>query len=289
MCGQRRNRNSIKIDGIWFYAALAVFLQHVLGGAVIAYFRIPPDQYNYNHDSWWIRFVYYLADGNHGVDVFFIISGFLMTRVVLTEGRSFNYAKFIWNRVLRIYPAFLLSLIVAATADCLLFGWPWKPLDFAKNLVFMNAIPGYSVVPYNHVSWSLGFEFAFYLMIPALLLGRLLNRCIAAFLLLLVACYFIPDEFIRWKPLFIGALIGSFSDDQLKAIARRTPFTPLLAMYVGCGVLKAVYFKSYIEYYYTFLPIAALLFVKIVWGNTVLTRFFTQPFLRTLGTLSYSI
>lgn len=277
------------IDGIRFYAALATFLEHVVGGAVIEYFRVPDGQFNYHNESWWMKFVYYLADGNHGVDVFFVISGFLMARIVLAEGRSFNYTTFIWNRIKRIYPAFLLSLVVAATADCLLFGWPWKSLDFAKNLIFMNAIPGYSVIRYNHVSWSLGFEFAFYLVIPALLLGRYLDRRIAAFALLLGACYFMPGDFIRMKALFVGALIGSFSDEQLKAIAKRIPFVVIFVLYLGCGLLKAVYFKSYIQYYYTFLPIAALLFVKIVWGDTMLTRFFTRPTLRKLGTLSYSI
>jgi len=277
------------IDGIRFYAALAVFFEHVLGGAAIEYFRVPADQYNYHSGSWWVRFTYYLADGNHGVDVFFIISGFLMARIVLSDGRGFSYATFIWNRIKRIYPAFLISLCIAAAADCMLFGWPWKPLDFAKDLVFLNAIPGYAVIPYNHVSWSLGFEFAFYLVIPALLIGRRIERRVAACVLLLAACYFVPSDFVRMKALFVGGLIGAFNDDQLKAIARRTPFALILAMYLGCGMLKAVYFSSFNGWYYTFLPIAALLFVKIVWGDTSLTRFFTRPVMRKLGTLSYSI
>lgn len=171
-----------------------------------------------------------------------------------------------------------------------MFGWAWKPYDFLKDSVFLNAIPGYSVIPYNHVSWSLGFEFAFYLVIPVLLLAsRLVDRRVAALVLVIAACAFTPDDFIRMKALFVGALIGSFSDDQLTSFASRIPFAVVIGLYLGCGILKAIYFDTYPDYYYCFIPLAAVAFVKVVWGNTPLTRFFSATPMRKLGTLSYSI
>lgn len=105
------------IDGIRFYAALAVFMQHVIGGAITEYFRIPAPQFGYHVGTFWMRVVAYFQDGDHGVDVFFIISGFLMARIVLADGRGFSYAQFLGNRVRRIYPAFLVSLVGASLAD----------------------------------------------------------------------------------------------------------------------------------------------------------------------------
>lgn len=103
-----RNLSLPAIDGIRFYAAFAVFMEHVIGGAVTQYFRVPDANVGYHAGSLFMRFVAYLADGNHGVDLFFLISGFLMARIVLAEGRSFSYVGFIASRVKRIYPAFAL-------------------------------------------------------------------------------------------------------------------------------------------------------------------------------------
>jgi len=279
------------IDGIRFYAALAIFIQHTLGGLFLEYLRIPAKDLSYQSDSMLLRWLYYVQDGNHGVDVFFIISGFLMARIVLEDSRPFNYFTFIRNRFWRIYPAFLVALCITVASVCLIFGWPWKSLDFAKNLVFMNAIPGYPVLPYLHVSWSLGFEFAFYLFVPTLyLFSRWIDKRLVALFLLIGAVALIPDDYIRMKALFVGTLLGAFSNQHLSWIARSTPMLVAVGLYVGCGILKAVWFSSFISYYYAFLPIAALLFVKIVWDDrSLLNKLFSATSLRWLGTLSYSI
>ncbi len=279
------------IDGIRFYAALAVFIEHVFGSAAVNYFAIPADQLSYQSSSYAMRALFFVLDGNHGVDVFFIISGFLMARIVLAGNRTFSYAGFIGNRVKRIYPAFLAALIVATAGDCLLFGWSFKPVEFAKNLVFLNAIPGFPVIPYNNVSWSLGFEFAFYLAIPALVvIARFMDKRLAALLLLIAVAWFLPDPYVRMKALFVGTLIGSIDDRDLSRAARAIPLWLPVMLYVGCALGKALIFKTYLGYYYPFLGAAALLFVKVVWDEAnVLNRFFSTGPIRELGTLSYSI
>jgi peptidoglycan/LPS O-acetylase OafA/YrhL len=281
------------IDGIRFYAALAVFIEHVIGMAAVDYFGIPGNRLSYQSPSHALRALFFLMDGNHGVDVFFLISGFLMARVVLSDERHFSYLKFIGSRVKRIYPAFFVSLIVATAGDCLLFGWTFNAFEFAKNLVFLNAVRDLPIVAYNNVTWSLGFEFAFYLAIPVLILiARLMDKRIAALLLLAVAAWFLPDPYTRMKGLFVGALIGAANDKELKRIADSIPLWIPVVLYMACAIGKALWITPYTydRYYYAFLPISSLLFIKIVWDEkNTLNRFLSGKLLRGLGTLSYSI
>src|SRR5712691_6651922 len=61
-----------------------------------------------------------LPGGFAGVDVFFVISGFLISGIILDDLRKdrFSLANFYWRRVRRIFPALILVL-----AACLALGW----------------------------------------------------------------------------------------------------------------------------------------------------------------------
>ncbi|OWT68101.1 MULTISPECIES: acyltransferase [unclassified Achromobacter] len=279
------------IDGLRIYAALAVFIEHVAGGAAVDYFKIPGAALTYQSDSLWMKALAYLLDGNHGVDVFFIISGFLMARIVLSTRTPFSYGSFLLHRFTRIYPAFLIALILVAAGDVFLFGWPWKPMDFAKNLIFLNAIPSLGVTPYNNVTWSLGFEFAFYLVVPVLTLGAaVIDKRVAAIIMLAAAFWWMPDTYVRMLGMFAGAVIGSMDDALLRRIARMLPLSLVIVAYLACGILKVFWFKTYLGYYYTFLAVASIAFVKVVWDDrSIIARALSARPVRFLGTLSYSI
>ncbi len=124
-----------------------------------------------------------LPGGFVGVDVFFVISGYLITRVILDglTRSSFSIGDFYARRVRRIFPALLLVLGV-----CLVFGWRTMLADdlahlgkqaaggagFVANLVLWSEA-GYfdqasASKPLLHL-WSLGIEEQFYLAWPLLL------------------------------------------------------------------------------------------------------------------------
>jgi len=124
-----------------------------------------------------------LPGGFVGVDVFFVISGFLITRVIIDglSRSSFSIADFYARRVRRIFPALLLVLTA-----CLIFGWrAMLAEDFAhlgkhaaggagfiSNLVLWSEA-GYfdqasASKPLLHL-WSLGIEEQFYLAWPLML------------------------------------------------------------------------------------------------------------------------
>lgn len=276
------------IDGIRFYAAFVVFIQHTLSGILLEYFRISQAEIDAEQGLTPLSFLRYLSDGNHGVDIFFIISGFLMARII--QKKHFSYPDFIFARVKRIYPAFLVSLVISAAVSVNVFGWPWKPGDFASNLLFLNALPSLGVIPYNHVSWSLGYEFAFYLIIPILLIpSRWMSNVWVSLVVVALALVFIPDSVIRFKALFVGAAIGAFSDDTLRKIALRLPLSLIGAAFVGIGILKQFVPLRYDTYYWLLLPIATLLFIRLVWGTSMLGNALSSRPMRQLGNLSYSI
>lgn len=118
-----------------------------------------------------------------GVDVFFVISGFLITGILLRdiEKGGVNFRDFYVRRVIRIFPALLLVLF-----SCLAFGWLALLADeyqqlgahvsaaavFLSNFVLMGEA-GYfdnsaETKPLLHL-WSLGIEEQFYMLWPLLL------------------------------------------------------------------------------------------------------------------------
>lgn len=125
-----------------------------------------------------------LEGGFIGVDVFFVISGFLITQIIETQidHRKFSLRAFYVRRIRRLIPAmlvtvlttFIFSLIILAPADFVGFAKSSIGAAFSvSNFVFFDEA-GYwdgasELKPLLH-TWSLGVEEQFYLIWPALLL-----------------------------------------------------------------------------------------------------------------------
>jgi len=120
-----------------------------------------------------------------GVDVFFVISGHLITTLILNEhqSRHFRFVNFYERRARRIFPALLLI-----SSTCIPFAWFWLlPGDmklfsqslvaiagFSSNILFWRKSgyfePDAFLQPLLH-TWSLGVEEQYYLIFPALLIA----------------------------------------------------------------------------------------------------------------------
>ena len=122
----------------------------------------------------------WFSGGFVGVDVFFVISGYLITTIILSEKSSgrFSIAGFYERRARRILPALIFVILV-----CLPLAWMWMvPADlrsfsqsvlavsvFASNILFWKS-SGYfdasaEEKPLLH-TWSLGVEEQYYLLFP---------------------------------------------------------------------------------------------------------------------------
>ncbi len=124
-----------------------------------------------------------LPGGFAGVDIFFVISGYLIGRHLLQDIRAcrFSFLRFYAKRARRIFPALTLMLICVWTAGWLLFSAPeFEALGrhivtgafFSNNFLLWSESGYFDTAaldkPLLHL-WSLGIEEQFYLLVPALL------------------------------------------------------------------------------------------------------------------------
>lgn len=122
-----------------------------------------------------------------GVDLFFVLSGFLVSGLIFSEYAatgSFSLGRFWVRRALKIYPAFFL-MILATVALYLVRG---RPLPFGRLLAELTFVQNYFNGLWNH-TWSLAVEEHFYIALPivlALSRGRGSNRSRFGSLLVLI-------------------------------------------------------------------------------------------------------
>jgi peptidoglycan/LPS O-acetylase OafA/YrhL len=115
-----------------------------------------------------------------GVPIFFVLSGFLLTRPFLTAGvrgvRGPRTASYLWRRALRILPAYW--LVVAAALLVLPANRGAGPVTWLRHLTLTQLYtPGWFAAGLNP-TWSLCTEAAFYLLLP--LIGAGLARLVRA-------------------------------------------------------------------------------------------------------------
>lgn len=185
--------NSLRLDiqGLRAVAVLLVVLFHI------------------NHN--------WLPGGFIGVDVFFVISGFLISKALLKQrdDAKFNYIKFLIGRIKRIVPAyFAMLLLVVITGSFLLVPADYSALlydlrtsaIFMSNQVFANANDYFGAKSYEKAllhTWSLCIEMQFYLLLPLLIV-------------------YLPKRFCKWVLIILGIVIFIYTEYQIKELANKT-------------------------------------------------------------------
>jgi peptidoglycan/LPS O-acetylase OafA/YrhL len=151
------------IDALRGIAALLVLWMHVANG----YHALGPATFAHGR---WLNDLFANVDvGRIGVVVFFLISGFVVPFSIHTESAA-PIRGFAIRRLFRIFPAYWLSVPLAAFAFFWAAGSSFSAGEVLVNLTLLQDIVG--VRPAEGVYWTLLVELVFYALCIALLLGR---------------------------------------------------------------------------------------------------------------------
>ncbi|MCS4305687.1 acyltransferase family protein [Chryseobacterium sp. BIGb0232] len=279
------------IQGIRGLAFLLVFIFHL----------------NYN----------WLPGGFIGVDVFFVISGFLMTSIIVGEKEKsdFSFYNFYLKRLKRIFPAYLFLLIIIASAGFFIYldrdFWGFQKsvgasLLFVSNLLFARGDSYFGARlednPFLH-TWSLAVEMQFYLLLPLIIIfirKRFLPIVIILPIVALTAyanisMYLSHDTSIKYFSLparIPEFLIGSLYSVTLKGKMNfsRTNNNIITTLSLGILILSAFLMDKNTPF-----PGATALIPTIATANLLVTGsnfvsdFFAKKIPRYIGELSYSL
>jgi peptidoglycan/LPS O-acetylase OafA/YrhL len=248
-----------------------------------------------------------IGHGWLGVDLFFVLSGFLITGILLDSRESPHYFRnFYGRRALRILPLYFLCIAVMA------YFYPGNGSYFLLSLVFLANMAGLLGVAAPHgpgVFWSLAVEEHFYLIWPWLV--RMLSRralvwtcasiVISEPILRAVfathgADVYNPSWF-RFDGLASGALLAVWFRSPLASqrrslIAAAASIAAAIAITIAglpFGIMAKTVAGMSLRYNQATLVYVAGMLVAVSWRSTWLTAPLRWPFARLTGELSYCL
>ena len=257
------------------------------------------------------------SGGYVGVDVFFVISGYLITTIILTEKEAgtFSFLNFYQRRARRILPALFFVILC-----CLPFVWKWmfpsQLVGFAKSLIAVSIFcsniffqkgsgiqyfaPSAEEMPLLH-TWSLAVEEQYYIFFPLLIVlfwrfdkDRIFGVVILATIVSLglaewsshIARHFYSSPKRAWE-ILVGAICAfhllNKGDD--KGSQWLSLFGIGLIIYAVVEFDRNTPFPSL----YTLVPVlGAALIVLFGTQRTFVSRILSTPVLVGIGLISYS-
>ena len=298
------------IDGLRGWAVLLVFLVHFFGSyaEVARHFNIDlvDDARGLGSAD---LLLYWLSYSHHGVQIFFCISGYVIARSFARQRPFRGAGPFLVRRLLRIYPAFLVSLAVAVLVRIWYSGaGSVQAGALLANLLFLNGLFALHVTAYNYVTWSLFFEFIFYVVFAAAWgIAARSGRRVPATALLLWLGFILLLAGLSWHdwillvPFFFGALAGTRPAAALERLAEKLAVAPLVAAYLAITTLACLFLRvprmgpggldwpaASPLYAVAFSVVTVLIIVKCASPANALNRLFCSRGFQALGRVSYS-
>jgi peptidoglycan/LPS O-acetylase OafA/YrhL len=262
-----------ELDGLRAIAAVAVVAYHADDGAT-------------------------LRGGYLGVDVFFVLSGFLITRLMKSEidrTGALNSGAFLLKRALRLYPALLLFLLAYLIAAPML--WPARNHFIDAGFVALY-VSNFSVWLWNapeflRHTWSLSIEEQFYLLWPLLLPIVLRSQRPVIWLgvaWLAMTCWRMqladyPSTYFRLDTHATGLILGAAAAlVPVRSIRPIYTIVPLLALIATVPLLFSAHIIAFVE---VLSALTILAFDQQRSGPV--SRILTIQPMQMLGKLSYGI
>lgn len=242
------------IDEIWISHHMNKFLsiQALRGIAalgVVAFHSLSIEQKYSNGDSLLPDF---FRLGQSGVDLFFVISGFVMVTVTKERFKiNGESMRFLWGRLSRIYPTYWFYFLLVGSIFFLKPGWVNASQGHQIDLISSFLLLPDNQLPLVMVAWSLIHELWFYLVFAVLLMfhERMLSMLLflwAAIIIVVNSLFtlgdFSPGARIVFHPysleFIIGALVAVLIQDEkfVKSSARDSIISIVLVPAIGIPV-----------------------------------------------------
>ncbi|WP_230772190.1 acyltransferase family protein [Sphingomonas sp. Leaf4] len=265
-----RARRFEYLDLLRLLCAMAVVIFHY--GVVGPYTKILPNSFFLTPNI--------LVYGQFGVEVFFIISGF----VISLSARNRGAIAFLWARILRLYPAYwicctltALSLIVATTGHETL----WKP-DWVEYLANMTMLQSFVGLPYvDPVYWSLAAELRFYALVTLLLALRQRVDSLPIIVGWTIACIvapYLPPVFgkllmVKLAPYFLAGMLIQRLTDLERVLPKLALLT--VTMFLMRAHLIDIHAEQTLRKFFPFDPTIA--FAIVITGAGLVTACAFSP------------
>jgi peptidoglycan/LPS O-acetylase OafA/YrhL len=257
--------------------------------------------------------------GDLGVSGFFVLSGFLITWLLLKEMQAsgtISLRGFYLRRTLRIFPAYYVFITFSFAVDRL-HGQHWPPgmiaAAYGYFINYYNAIHNHPSTSVAH-AWSLAVEEQFYLLWPALfllLIGRgqsALRRGTVAIIVIVAAwrSYLFVVQHVgmawvynafdsRFDNLAVGCLLAVLCRSRAftgaTSVLARSPVLPL-ATIAALGISRTGISERwhYTAGFTVDAILVAILIVQLLWlYRSPLWRWLDHPLTRYLGRISYPL
>ena len=292
----------VPLEGMRGMAALIVFLVHfrALFGD-----RIEPESFLYRATRVAGAF------GHTGVDIFFVISGFLIYGIVMRD--RFRYGNYLLRRLQRLYPTFLCVLGLYLALSAVFPVYSKLPPSIPGSVVYILAnlamLPGiFNITPIISPAWSLSYEMVFYVTLPICVFGLRIRRWLSwhriAFFLFLAILYtslcavgigahvrfiMFAAGIILWevRPHFISTRrLNKWSEDV--AIVAFGANLATIGVYSNNGPMTLVLTR--VPYFYSLSLFITVFFLALhaMFFDGLLKRVFSWDYLRWVGNMSYS-
>ena len=290
MVSHHGHKTIAPMEGIRGLAAFMVFVVHFAAQSLA---WIPADSLT-SQIIFYLRFL-----GATGVDLFFVLSGFLIYGMLLKK--QVTYAIYAKRRIRRIYPVFLFVMILYLVLSYAFPSESKLPGNLADTLFYFIAclllLPGiFPIEPVMTVAWTLSYEAFFYLALPLVIAGlRLRDRSsnerilvLIAFAVFLFALNVFYNFHLHMVMFVSGMLVFELTQLNLK-------LRWLLASWMLPATLVLMLATRYWFYHTYEWPVALIMFFgyglvcyDVFRGASRLAGFFALPMMRWYGNMSYS-
>lgn len=286
-----------EIDGIRFLAITLVLLFHIHG-----YFVEKTTQ-PVSDSSFYHWFSTIIGNGNRGVQLFFVLSGFILclpfAHHYINNGKKVSLKRYYLRRVTRLEPPYFIAMLGLFVA---MVAMHMYPMDFLLKSLLASLTYTHNII-LNHtpyltvVAWSLEIEIQFYLMAPILFkilsLSKTVRRVLLLALCVLFVClqHFLPAGvntiYNHLQYFLAGILLADYYVSGDYAAIANNILVKIMAVILFIAILFLPFKENFAAA--ILFPLIVSAFYLIVLKNDLIKRIFSFGFLPIIGGMCYSI